>query len=56
MGIPTTLIVAMIGFMWTSIDKRFDAVDRWFNRLEDKMDTLFLKFADVDKRVTVLEK
>ena len=41
--------MGFIGFMWNRIDKRFD-------RLESKIDTLFDKFADIDKRVTVLEK
>lgn len=48
-GIQTTIILAALGFMWNRMDKRFD-------RLENKIDVLFEKFADLDKRTAILEK
>lgn len=55
-AMPTTLILGMIGFLWNSMNRSFDAVEKRFDRLETKIDTLFQKFADVDKGVAVLEK
>lgn len=40
--------LAFLGFMWNRLDKRFD-------RLEQKIDTLFEKYAEHDKRLAILE-
>ena len=43
-----TIQMGFLGFILNRIDKRFD-------RLETKIDTLFEKFAEIDKRVAILE-
>jgi len=40
--------MAFLGFMWNRMDKRFD-------RLENKIDNLFEKYAEHDKRIAILE-
>jgi len=47
-GASTTIILFVVGFMWNRMDKRFD-------RLENKIDTLFNVVSDHDKRIAILE-
>lgn len=43
-----TIVLVFIGFMWNRLDKRFD-------RLENKIDTLFEKHAESNTKIAVLE-
>jgi len=58
-GIQTTVVIALIGAMWTSMLRRFEAMDKKFTDkfegLEKRIEKLDEKVTDIDRRVCRME-
>lgn len=58
-GIQTTIIIALLGSLWASMIRRFEAIDKKFtdknDGLEKKIDKLDEKLTDIDRRVCRME-
>lgn len=50
-----TIMFGLLGFMWSSINCRFDKVDKIFDKFESKIEKLELKMEDIDKRLCRIE-
>jgi len=62
LGLQTTIILSVLGFMWAHFNRRFDKVDQRFEKVDqrfDKVDQRFEKIEstlnDIDKQVFAVE-
>jgi hypothetical protein len=54
-GIPTALIMGMIGMMWRAMTMRFEQVEKRFEQVDKRFEQVDKRFEQVDKRFNRLE-
>ncbi len=58
-GIQTTILIALLGVIWSSISRKFDSIDKKFtdrcDNIEKKIDKMDEKLTDIDRRVCRIE-
>jgi hypothetical protein len=60
MGIQTTVIIAVVGAMWSSILRKFDAIDKKFEsqdkKFTDRSDSLDRRIDRLDEKITDIDR
>lgn len=50
-GIQTTIIIAVLGAIWSSINKKFDAIDKRFELVDKRFESVDKRFESLEKRI-----
>lgn len=50
LALQATILIALIGAMWSSILKRFEKVEEKFNKIDQRFDKVDQRFEKVDQR------
>jgi hypothetical protein len=46
---------ALIGWMWTRLDKKFDKIDKNFEKIDEKLEKMDTNIQGLDRRISHIE-
>lgn len=55
MGGGFAALFALMGFMWSALNSKFDKIDQKFDKIDEKFDKLETKVEDIDRRLCRIE-